>query len=68
MRKLLGPVLLIAFSSIALPCTAQDSLPNSAAVRSYYQAGLHRNGIIGSSLALVGELDAATEVNVAAPV
>jgi CubicO group peptidase (beta-lactamase class C family) len=53
MRKLFGSAVLMAVSSIALPCCAQDSLPNAASVRSFYEAGLRRNGIVGSSLALV---------------
>ena len=53
MRKLLGHALLIAVSSGALLCRAQDSLANAAAVRSFYETGLRSNGIVGSSLALV---------------
>jgi CubicO group peptidase (beta-lactamase class C family) len=32
---------------------AQDALPDAAAIRGYYEAGLKRNGILGSSLAVV---------------
>jgi CubicO group peptidase (beta-lactamase class C family) len=53
MRELLGPAVLIAFSSVALPCLAQVSAPDAALVRSHYEAGLRSNGIVGSSLALV---------------
>src|SRR5580658_10290691 len=53
MRKLLGPALPIVLFSAALPCVAQVSASDTAAVRSYYEAGLRRNGIVGSSLALV---------------
>jgi len=47
------PALWIACASIALPCGAQLSSSDAAAVRSFYETGLHGNGIVGSSLALV---------------
>jgi len=53
MRKLLGSAVWIAVSCVALPCLAQDSAPDAAAIRSYYETGLRSNGIVGSSLALV---------------
>jgi CubicO group peptidase (beta-lactamase class C family) len=40
-------------SGVALPCAAQDAARDSSAIRSYYESGLRKNGIIGSSLALV---------------
>ena len=40
-------------SGVALPCAAQDAARDSRAIRSYYESGLRKNGIIGSSLALV---------------
>ena len=53
MRKLLVSAVLIAVSLIALPCRAQVSPFDTASVRSFYEAGLRRNGIVGSGLALV---------------
>jgi CubicO group peptidase (beta-lactamase class C family) len=38
---------------MAMSCGAQVSAFNADAVRSYFEAGLRRNGIVGSSLALV---------------
>jgi CubicO group peptidase (beta-lactamase class C family) len=50
----------VTLLSIVLPavcapglCLAQADLPNAAEIRSYFEAGLRRNGIVGSSLALV---------------
>ena len=50
----------VTLLSIVLPavcapglCLAQADLPNAAEIRSYYEAGLRRNGIVGSSVALV---------------
>ena len=37
----------------ALPCLAQNSIVDTAAIRSYYENGLRRNGILGSGLALI---------------
>ena len=34
-------------------CVAQESIPNAAEVRSFYETGLRKNGIVGSSLVLV---------------
>ena len=53
MLKLRLPAVLSAFISIALTCSSQQSLPSTDVVRSYYETGLHKNGIIGSSIALV---------------
>jgi CubicO group peptidase (beta-lactamase class C family) len=53
MLKLRWPVLGIAVASAALSCNAQDVLPNSAQVRSFYEEGLRSNGIVGSSIALI---------------
>jgi CubicO group peptidase (beta-lactamase class C family) len=52
MLRLCLPALIVAVS-MAPTCHAQDSLPNAGAIRSYYEAGLRRNGIVGSSLALI---------------
>jgi len=37
----------------AAPCFGQDAIGNGSEIRSYYEAGLHKNGIVGSSLALI---------------
>jgi CubicO group peptidase (beta-lactamase class C family) len=37
----------------AAPCFGQDTIGNDSEIRSYYEAGLHKNGIVGSSLALI---------------
>ena len=52
------PVCMLSIALAAAPCLAQNSIPNEAisnatGIRSYYEAGLRRNGILGSSLALV---------------
>jgi CubicO group peptidase (beta-lactamase class C family) len=47
------PVCMLGIALVAAPCFAQDTISNAAEVRSYYEAGLRRNGILGSSLALV---------------
>ena len=47
------PVCMLGIALVAAPCLAQNSIPNATAIRSYYEAGLRRNGILGSSLALV---------------
>jgi CubicO group peptidase (beta-lactamase class C family) len=44
---------LTSVASIAISCGAQVSASDIDAVRSFYEAGLRRNGIVGSSLALV---------------
>jgi CubicO group peptidase (beta-lactamase class C family) len=44
---------LISVVLMAMSCGAQVSAFNADAVRSYFEAGLRRNGIVGSSLALV---------------
>jgi CubicO group peptidase (beta-lactamase class C family) len=49
---LLRPAFLIALVA-AIPCIAQEPLPSATAIRAYYEAGLRRNGIVGSSVALV---------------
>ena len=43
----------LVWPSLVLTASAQDSVPNAAEVRRFYEAGLHRNGIVGSSLALL---------------
>jgi CubicO group peptidase (beta-lactamase class C family) len=55
MLKLRLPVVLFVFIFISLRCSSQKSLPDTAAVRSFYEAGLRKNGIIGSSIALIHE-------------
>ena len=47
------PVCMLSIALAAAPCLAQDAIANAGAIRSYYEAGLRRNGILGSSLALV---------------
>jgi CubicO group peptidase (beta-lactamase class C family) len=47
------PVCMLGIALVAAPCLAQDPIANAGAIRSYYEAGLRRNGILGSSLALV---------------
>src|SRR5271154_6139400 len=39
--------------SAAMPCVAQDASPDFAAIRSYYESGVRKNGVVGSSLALI---------------
>jgi CubicO group peptidase (beta-lactamase class C family) len=53
MLKLRLPVALSVLTLITLNCHSQESLPNAAAIRSFYETGLRRNGIVGSTLALV---------------
>jgi len=53
MRNWRLPVLMLAVFCFSLPGMAQDSISNGAAIRSYYEAGLRRNGIVGSSLAIL---------------
>jgi len=36
-----------------VPCVAHGQVANSSAIRTYYESGLRRNGIVGSTLALV---------------
>jgi CubicO group peptidase (beta-lactamase class C family) len=56
MRKLYLPIFLFAIANTA-SCVAQNAtpskLPNAAEIRSFYETGLHKNGIIGSSLAII---------------
>jgi CubicO group peptidase (beta-lactamase class C family) len=53
MLELRLPAFAIAAACAALACSAQDSVSNAAAIRSYYETGLQGNGIVGSSLAVV---------------
>jgi len=55
MRALQFAVYVCLLISAALPSLAQDALPNSGAIRSFYEAGLRRNGIVGSSLAVISD-------------
>jgi CubicO group peptidase (beta-lactamase class C family) len=52
MIKLHLPIFLFAVAA-TVSCVAQESIPNAAEVRSFYEAGLRKNGIVGSSLVLV---------------
>ena len=52
MIKLHLPVLFFAVAA-TVSCFAQESIPNAAEIRSFYEAGLRKNGIVGSSLVLV---------------
>jgi len=51
--KLRWAIFLLAVIPWALPGMAQEILSNAAAIRSYYTAGLRKNGIVGSSLAML---------------
>jgi CubicO group peptidase (beta-lactamase class C family) len=50
--RLLQPGFLFVFV-VAMQCIAQEPSRDAAAIRSYYEAGLRRNGIVGSSMAMV---------------
>jgi CubicO group peptidase (beta-lactamase class C family) len=52
MIKLQLPIFLFAIAA-TVSCVAQESIPNSAEIRSFYEAGLRKNGIVGSSLVLI---------------
>jgi CubicO group peptidase (beta-lactamase class C family) len=43
----------LATALVAASCFAQDTIANGSEIRSYYETGLRKNGIIGSSLALI---------------
>ena len=47
------PLVLLAAVLLVMPGMSQDGLTNAAAIRSYYTAGLKKNGIVGSSLVLI---------------
>jgi len=51
-RFLLLTSLLLAVLPAAY-CTGQETVRDASEIRSYYEAGLHKNGILGSSLVLV---------------
>jgi CubicO group peptidase (beta-lactamase class C family) len=53
MPRLHLPFLLFAFALLSAPCLAQGAPVNAAEIRSYYEEGLRRNGIVGGSLALL---------------
>jgi len=46
-------VSLVALATAAAAGAAQNAVSNAAAIRSFYESGLQRNGIVGSSLAIV---------------
>ncbi len=46
------PIFLFAVAATD-SCVAQESIPNAAEIRSFYEAGPRKNGIVGSSLVLV---------------
>jgi CubicO group peptidase (beta-lactamase class C family) len=52
MIKLHLPIFLFAIAA-TVSCVAQESIPNAAEIHSFYEAGLRKNGIVGSSLVLV---------------
>jgi CubicO group peptidase (beta-lactamase class C family) len=53
MARVKLPILLLSVGLAVAPSFAQEATGNVAAIRSYYEAGLRRNGIVGSSLALL---------------
>ena len=53
MPRLCLPMLLVLSVFAAVPCPAQGPLANAPAIRCFYESGLRRNGIIGSSLVLI---------------
>jgi len=53
MLRLSLPVFLATIAMPAAPCFGQAPLRNALEIRSYYKDGLRKNGIVGSSLALV---------------
>jgi CubicO group peptidase (beta-lactamase class C family) len=61
MLRLRLQTVLVAFTSIAVPCMAQQNnscvakstLPNPAAICNYYETGIRQNGIVGGSIALI---------------
>ncbi len=53
MLRLSLPVFLAAIAMPAAPCFGQAPLRNALEIRSYYEDRLRKNGIVGSSLALV---------------
>jgi CubicO group peptidase (beta-lactamase class C family) len=53
MLRLSLPVFLAAIAMPAAPCFGQAPLRNALEIRSYYEDGLRKNGIVGSSLALL---------------
>ncbi len=53
MRKLSFAALVFLSSLITVELSAQDSLPDSGAIRSFYETGLRRIGIVGSSLTIL---------------
>ena len=53
MRRLDFPLLLFAVMNTVAPCVSQQTITNANEIRSFYEAGLRKNGIIGSSLVLI---------------
>ncbi len=53
MRKVRLTALVLLALAVITPLLAQDSTINPGAIRSFYESGLRRNGIVGSSLAMI---------------
>ncbi len=53
MRRLDLPLLLFAVVNAIAPCIAQQTITNATEIRSFYETGLRKNGIAGSSLVLI---------------
>jgi CubicO group peptidase (beta-lactamase class C family) len=47
------PVALAVLALTSLPCKVNSQVANQAEIKSFYESGLKKNGILGSSLALI---------------